>query len=137
MWMAIDGEEPAPLTFTIAVNGMPFFEGTITNQRVPEGEEMAPLELPAALGGNGELTYSLNEESLPPGLVFDAEARTISGTPELHVSHPAEGYALTYQVADVDGDAVELSFAIAVNGMPSFGDPVRLWKTSYTRPAMG
>jgi hypothetical protein len=37
----VDGEEPAPLTFTIAVNGMPFFEGTITNQRVPEGEAMA------------------------------------------------------------------------------------------------
>ena len=92
----VDGEEPDPLTFTIAVNAMPFFEGTITNQRVPEGEEMATLELPAALGGNGELTYSLNEESLPPGLVFDAEARTISGTPELHVSHPAEGYALTF-----------------------------------------
>ena len=118
----VDGEEPEPLTFTIAVNGMPFFEGTITNQRVPEGEEMAPLELPAALGGNGDLTYSLNEENLPPGLVFDAEARTLSGTPELHVSHPAEGYELTYRVEDEDGDSAELSFFLTVDGTPTFFD---------------
>ncbi|MCE2447534.1 MAG: putative Ig domain-containing protein, partial [Candidatus Latescibacteria bacterium] len=111
----VDGEEPAPLTFTIAVNAMPFFEGTITNQRVPEGEEMASLELPAALGGNGALTYSLSEENLPPGLVFDAEARTISGTPELHVSHPAEGYELTFRVEDEDGDSAELSFFLTVD----------------------
>ena len=120
----VDGEEPDPLTFTIAVNAMPFFEGTITNQRVPEGEEMAPLELPAALGGNGELTYSLNEESLPPGLVFDAEARTISGTPELHVSHPAEGYALTFRVEDEDGDSAELAFFLTVDGTPTFFDAI-------------
>jgi hypothetical protein len=118
----VDGEEPAPLTFTISVNAMPLFEGTITNQRVPEGEEMAPLELPAALGGNGELTYSLNEESLPPGLVFDAEARTISGTPELNVSHPAEGYELTYRVEDEDGDSAELTFFLTVDGTPTFFD---------------
>ena len=118
----VDGEEPAPLTFTISVNGMPFFEGTITNQRIPEGEEMAPLELPAALGGNGELTYSLNEENLPPGLAFDPTSRTISGTPELHVSHPAEGYELTYKVEDEDGDLAELSFFLTVDGTPTFFD---------------
>ena len=118
----VDGEEPAELSFTIAVNGMPSFAGTITNQRVAEGEEMAPLELPAALGGNGELTYSLNEENLPPGLVFDAEARTISGTPELNVSHPAEGYELTYRVEDEDGDSAELTFFLTVDGTPTFFD---------------
>ena len=120
----VDGEEPDPLTFTISVNGMPFFEGAITNQWVPEGEEMAPLELPAALGGNGELTYSLSEENLPPGLAFDAASRTISGTPELHVSHPAEGYELTFRVEDEDGDSAELSFFLTVDGNPTFFDAV-------------
>ena len=120
----VDGEEPEPLTFTISVNGMPFFEGSITNQWVPEGEEMAPLELPAALGGNGELTYSLSEENLPPGLAFDAASRTISGTPELHVSHPAEGYELTFRVEDEDGDSAELSFFLTVDGNPTFFDAV-------------
>ena len=120
----VDGEEPEPLTFTISVNAMPFFEGSITNQWVPEGEEMAPLELPAALGGNGELTYSLSEENLPPGLAFDAASRTISGTPELHVSHPAEGYELTFRVEDEDGDSAELSFFLTVDGNPTFFDAV-------------
>ena len=36
----------------------------------------------------------------------------------------AEGYELTYKVEDVDGDAVELTFTMVVNGMPSFGDQV-------------
>ena len=36
----------------------------------------------------------------------------------------AEGYALTYRVTDVDGDAVTLRFTIAVNGIPSFGAQV-------------
>ncbi|MYC70652.1 MAG: autotransporter domain-containing protein [Gemmatimonadetes bacterium] len=120
----VDGEEPDPLTFTISVNGMPFFEGSITNQWIPEGEEMAPLELPVALGGNGELTYSLSEENLPPGLAFDAASRTISGTPELHVSHPAEGYELTFRVEDEDGDSAELSFFLTVDGNPTFFDAV-------------
>ena len=120
----VDGEEPAPLTFTISVNGMPFFEGAITNQWIPEGEEMAPLELPAALGGNGELTYSLSEENLPPGLAFDPTARTISGTPELNVSHPAEGYELTFRVEDEDGDSAELTFFLTVDGNPTFFDAV-------------
>ncbi len=116
-----DGDS-AELSFTISVNGMPFFEGSVTNQWIPEGEEMAPLELPAALGGNGELTYSLNEENLPPGLAFDPTSRTLSGTPELNVSHPAEGYELTYRVEDEDGDSAELSFFLTVDGTPTFFD---------------
>ncbi len=115
-----DGDS-AELSFTISVNGMPFFEGSVTNQWIPEGEEMAPLELPAALGGNGDLTYSLDGD-LPSGLAFDPTSRTISGTPALNVSHPAEGYALTYRVADEDGDSAELSFFLTVDGTPTFFD---------------
>jgi hypothetical protein len=83
------------------------------------------------------LTYTLEGE-LPAGLSFDGAARTISGTPPTDATAEgyaltyrvglgrfrvrrrslryAEGYALTYRVVDVDGDAVELSFTIAVNG---------------------
>ena len=107
-----DGDS-AELSFTIAVNGMPSFAGTITNQRVTEGEEMAPLELPAALGGNGELTYSLSPEV--PGLTFDAETRTISGTPTT-----ADTYELTYRVEDSDGDVAEVTFSLKVDGTPAF-----------------
>ena len=113
----VDGEEPAPLTFTISVNAMPFFEGSITNQRVPEGEEMASLELPAALGGNGDLTYTLDMNV--PGLSFDAVARTLSGTPT-----DTGVYRLIYQVEDQDGDSAELTFHITVDGAPSFSGDV-------------
>jgi hypothetical protein len=108
----VDGDA-AELSFTIAVNGMPSFAGTITNQRVAEGEEMAPLELPAALGGNGELTYSLSPEV--PGLTFDAETRTLSGTPTT-----ADTYELTYRVEDSDGDVAEVTFSLKVDGTPAF-----------------
>ena len=108
----VDGDSAA-LSFTIAVNGMPSFAGTITNQTIAEGEEMAPLELPAALGGNGELTYSLSPEV--PGLTFDAEARTLSGTPTT-----ADTYELTYRAEDSDGDSVEVPFSLKVDGTPAF-----------------
>ena len=108
----VDGDS-AELSFTIAVNGMPSFAGTITNQTIAEGEEMAPLELPAALGGNGELTYSLSPEV--PGLTFDAETRTISGTPTT-----ADTYELTYRVEDSDGDGAEVVFSLKVDGTPAF-----------------
>ena len=108
----VDGDS-VELSFTIAVNGMPSFAGTITNQRVTEGEEMAPLELPAALGGNGELTYSLSPEV--PGLTFDAETRTLSGTPTT-----ADTYELTYRVEDSDGDVAEVTFSLKVDGTPAF-----------------
>ncbi len=107
-----DGDS-AELSFAIAVNGMPSFAGTITNQTVAEGEEMAPLELPATLGGNGELTYSLSPEV--PGLVFDAETRTLSGTPTT-----ADTYELTYQAEDSDGDSAEVTFSLKVDGTPAF-----------------
>ena len=105
--------DSAELSFTIAVNGMPSFAGTITNQTIAEGEEMAPLELPAALGGNGELTYSLSPEV--PGLTFDASSRTLSGTPTT-----AETYELTYRAEDSDGDSVEVTFSLKVDGTPAF-----------------
>ena len=108
----VDGDS-AELTFTIAVNGMPSFAGTITNQTIAEGEEMAPLELPAALGGNGELKYSLSPEV--PGLTFDAETRTLSGTPTT-----ADTYELTYRAEDSDGDSVEVPFSLKVDGSPAF-----------------
>ena len=100
-----DGDESDPLTFTLRVNGQPSFDSDIAVPAAPypAGEEIPRLVLPSASGGNVALTYSLNEEDLPPGLVFDAETREISGTPPKYASYAAEGYALTYRVADADG----------------------------------
>ena len=76
------------------------------------------LGLPAAVGGNNGLTYTL-EGALPAGLSFDGASRTISGTPPTDVTYD-ESYGFTYRVTDVDGDTVTLTFSIRVNGIPSF-----------------
>ena len=54
---------------------------------------LATVTLPAATGGDGTLTYALSP-SLPSGLSFDADARTISGTP----SAAAASATYTYTV---------------------------------------
>ncbi len=103
------------LTFTVTVDEEPMFADTdtVADQTVAAGEAMTPLVLPAGSGGDGELTYSLSPKV--PGLTFDAATRTLSGTPTV-----AEDYALTYRVEDSDGDADELTFALKVDGLPSF-----------------
>ena len=101
---------------TLALIGCP----TATPIRVPEfsrtaggltfqvNVEITPVVLPFAKGGSGRLTYSLGPE-IPPGLTFDADSRTLSGTPT------AEGtYPLTYAVRDVNSRSDKLGFTIVV-----------------------
>ncbi|MXY83210.1 MAG: autotransporter domain-containing protein [Gemmatimonadetes bacterium] len=82
-----------------------------------DNEAMDSWEFPAASGGNGDLTYTLDMNV--PGLSFDAAARTLSGTP----THTGV-YRLVYQVEDIDGDSAELTFHITVDGAPSFSGDV-------------
>ena len=74
--------------------------------------------LPAAIDGNGTLTYTLTD--LPEGLTFDAETLVVSGTP----SEMTEKAIYTLTVTDEDGDSAVMSFFITVlaNVAPSFGD---------------
>ena len=65
--------------------------------------------LPAATGGDGGVTYSI-EESLPAGLSFAAATRTISGTPT--AAQAAANYTLA--ATDADGDKATLSFSIEI-----------------------
>ena len=65
--------------------------------------------LPAATGGDGGLTYSI-EEGLPDGLVFAAATRTLSGTPT--AVQGATNYTLV--ATDGDGDKAELRFSIEI-----------------------
>ena len=123
----VDGEEPAPLVFTIRVDGMPRFDETVSSQiTFAEGQTIDPWVLPSASGGNGQLTYELVGE-LPEGLTYDGATRTISGTLSADATYAAEsdGYTLTYQVMDQDGDAPDaLEFTLVIHGMPSFGAQV-------------
>ena len=67
--------DAAELGFTITVeqpeppDTAPIFTGTVDDQSYTVGEAITPLELPAASGGNGELSYSL--EPAVAGLTFD------------------------------------------------------------------
>ena len=115
------------LTFTIAVEAdtPPSFSGTVGAQGWMSGTAFAPVELPVASGGNGELTYALSP-SPPAGVTFDATTRMLSGTPT--ATQGATPY--TYTVADSDGntaasDTATLTFTIAVappDTPPSFGN---------------
>ena len=85
------------------------------------GEAMEPLVLPEATGGNGELTYALTSRSKPadpvltpvvsssppPGLSFDPETRTLSGTPTTGGT-----WSVSYTAVDADDDARDSDMAL-------------------------
>ena len=97
----------ASVTITVVDDIAPSF-GTVVDDRTEVAHiAMEALVLPAATGGNGDLSYALacasgatgctGTPALPPGLSFDASTRTLSGTPT------ATGTTtLTYTVTDAD-----------------------------------
>ncbi len=91
-----------------------FGASPILGQTWVRGTAIAPVVLPAATGGNGDLTYSLTGD-LPAGVTFDASTQTLSGTPTERQS----ALEYTYTATDTDGDAASLSFTIEVAGMGS------------------
>ena len=65
--------------------------------------------LSEALGGTGELTYSVS--GLPAGLSFDASTRMLSGTP----TEATDGaVAVTYRVTDESGATITQTFTITI-----------------------
>ena len=64
------------------------------------------MEFPEASGGNGELTYTLVDSNglVPAGLSFNAETRTLSGTPRISGAANRVEYSMTYDATDENGD---------------------------------
>ena len=92
------GEEP-----------LSFGEASVDDQEYTAGTAIADMVLPEASVGTGDITYSVSE--LPAGLSFDADTRTISGTPEAASDGAVE---VTYTATS--GEAtVTLTFSITVN----------------------
>ena len=91
-----EGAGPGDLAFTVAT-------------------AIATLTLPEASEGNGTLAYALSPNV--PGLTFNAATRELSGTPTT-----IGNYDLTYTATDEDGDAVTLTFVIAVEEPGPAGD---------------
>ena len=121
----VDGDA-ATLNFEVRIDPadtQPSFGAqTVSDQAYTVGEAIAELVLPAASGGEAPLSYTLVPDV--PGLTFDPATRTLTGTP----TATAEGdHAMTYRVADRDGDEATLSFDVrvkpapVVDARPSFG----------------
>ena len=105
-------------------NSTPTFgDETIANYTYPQNNAITALTLPAAKRGDGSLSYSLTEQNqtatLPAGLSFDADSRTLSGTPTALQS--AKTYTYTATDTDDDTDALTFTLTIAADTNPSFG----------------
>ena len=104
--------EIALLRFTITVTGTPsaeitFLPNVVPDQRFTVDTAIAQLDLPQALGGTPPYTYTLTPT--PPGLAFDAAARSLTGTPTTSGTT-----AVTYTAAGATGADVSLTFTIEV-----------------------
>ena len=107
--------DSASLTFTIMVQEdlVPTFgQSSIPDKIYERGLAIDSEALPAATGGDGELTYTLSP-NLPAGLTFEPVARLLSGTP----TAPQAPTLYTYTATDSDTtnpDSASLTFTIAV-----------------------
>ena len=116
-----DGDEGSA-TFTIEVrqNEKPTLSDL--SSEFYTAKERLPFKqtLPAASGGEGNLTHSVT--GLPDGLEFNAATRKITGTPTTGTAAgSAEQYVVTYKVKDDDPEVVSTTFTIEVsaNEMPT------------------
>ncbi len=108
-----------------------FGPATIADQAYRVGEAITALQLPEAFGRDLPFEYTL-APALPAGLIFDAVARTITGTPTVEMSSTP----YTYTVTDSDAtnpDSDSLTFTVTVTGgltpppgdlVPDFGTEV-------------
>ncbi len=116
----VDGDTVS-LTFHISVTprSKPRFDNRrIANHRFEPGVD-GVIQLPEVDDpGDGDVTYSLEPETLPPGLEFDPEGRIIFGTPATNF-FPETAYR--YTATDYDGDTASLIFTITVS---AFEQPV-------------
>ncbi len=109
-----DGDSVS-LAFKISVQAdlMPSFgDALVAYQNYQQTIPIEALTLPAASGGDGDLTYSLSPAP-PQGLSFDPTTRVLRGTPTS--AAPATVYS--YRVIDsdeTDPDSAVLTFVIAV-----------------------
>ena len=89
------------------------------------------LTLPAAIGGNGAITYSLSPAlSNSSGLSFDAATRTLSGRPALSVG--TGNYTLTATDADGDTDTLTFRAGVQADAAPAFAANATIANQTWT-----
>ena len=122
-YVAIDADGdmatlPFPITIISPDIEPTFGDATIAALVAEVDQAIDPRTLPAAIGGNDPLRYSLS--NLPDGLVFNADARQLVGA-----ATATDTTVATYAVIDADGDAATLPFPITIvpsDLKPTFGD---------------
>ncbi|MXV98081.1 MAG: leucine-rich repeat domain-containing protein, partial [Acidimicrobiaceae bacterium] len=87
----------------------------ISDQVYKQNSAITALVLPTVTSGTAPITYALSPETngtpnLPTGLSFNANTRTISGTPS--AAFPTTTF--TWTATDADNDTAELMFDITV-----------------------
>ena len=102
-------------TITVALpDTAPEFTEQAPDRHWVTGQAIETVTLPAATGGNGELTYGLSPDP-PDGVAFDPSTRTLSGRPT--AAQAAVTYTYTAADADAnteDGDTATQTFSITV-----------------------
>ena len=83
-------------TFTVPVLPATPWIPRISNREVQRGVKLeeGDITLPEAVGGTGTLTYSITT-TLPTGLTFEADTRTIEGTTTDAVARTSQTYSVT------------------------------------------
>ncbi len=115
-WTVTDADgDTAAVTFLLEVRPdlKPVFEAESPALRYRAGRPVEPRALPAAVGGDPPLRYTLSPAP-PEGLRFDAGRRELSGTPA------AEQFETSYTLTatDADGDTATLGLTITVVDPP-------------------
>ena len=109
------GGVSATFSVTTAADQMPTFgQQTIPNQTWTQHQAITAFTLPTATGGDGAVTYGLSP-ALPAGVTRNTTTHQVAGTPSGHQA--ATTY--TWTATDSDNDRAELTFTVAVDGVPT------------------
>ena len=117
-----DGVTAGQVVASVVDDEMPRFDAVVREQTYVTGRAIATLTLPAYVGSANPATLSyalLPAGDIPDGLVLDADARTLSGTPT--TATPA--VTLTWVVRDsADRTASQpVMLTVLANAVPDFG----------------
>ena len=119
--------------FTIEMLACAVTVDPIDDRTYHAGTAIAPVVLPVARGACGDVSYELN--GLPAGLEFDAETRTLSGTPDDFDGNEENYlYQVQYVASDEQGSKT-VEFTIVVPNVASVCGPnrdaARDWNGDY------
>ena len=119
-------ETIAAITAPTELNSIPTLP-SVGNQALRVDMEMTPLVLPMASGGNGAITYALDDVDnttnadggdMPPGLTFTAATRVLSGTPTANGEYNMSYTAVDTAITGTTADTATQTFTITVSAAP-------------------